>query len=70
MILDLEDDAFRSVFRKTKLRIRVVVVEYVFDAERPERQRNQENVVGRVTTLDYVKSAPNKDPPTQYKLPE
>ena len=42
MILDLVDDAFRSVFRKTKLRIRVVVVEYVFDAEQPERQRNQE----------------------------
>jgi hypothetical protein len=47
MILDLVDDAFRRVFSKTKLRIRVVMIEYVFDAEPPERQRNQENVVGR-----------------------
>jgi len=57
-------------FRDVQFRIRVVMIEDVFDAQEFKRQRDQENVVGRIAALNDMESAPQKDPPGVQEFPE
>src|SRR5579863_412095 len=47
-----------------------MVVEDVLNPEKLERQRDQENIVGRITPLNDMKAAPQKDPPGIPELPK
>src|SRR5271157_387262 len=47
-----------------------MVIEDVLDPQQFERQSNQENIVGRITALNDMKAAPQKDPPSVEKLPK
>src|SRR5215831_14273276 len=46
------------------------MVEDVLDAQEFERQDKQENIVGRITTLNDMKSTPQIDPPRVQKFPK
>ena len=46
------------------------MVENVLNPQELERQRNQENVVGRIAALNDMKSASQIDPPRVQKLPK
>src|ERR1035438_10270152 len=47
-----------------------MMIEYVLDPQQFERQGDQENIVGRITGLNDMKAAPQKDPPSVEKLPK
>lgn len=47
-----------------------MMIEDVLDPQEFERQSNQENSVGRITTLNDIESASQVDPPGVKKLPK
>jgi hypothetical protein len=46
------------------------MIEHVLNPKKSERQSDQENVVGRVTALNHVKTSPQIYPPGKKELPE
>src|SRR5271157_3232092 len=47
-----------------------MVIEDVLDPQQFERQSNQENIVGWITTLNDMKAVPQVDPPSMEELPK
>src|ERR1039458_5209023 len=61
---------FPSVLRDVQLGVGVVMIKDVLDTQELERQRDEENIVRRVTTLNDLKSVPQVDPPTEQDFPK
>jgi hypothetical protein len=51
------------IFGEVQFRVYVVMVKDVLDAKELEGEGDKENIVGRVTSLDHMKSTPKINPP-------
>src|SRR5438445_10361140 len=58
------------VFRKIQFRVCIVMIKDVFNPQKLKQERNKENIVWRVATLNDVESAAQIDPPRVDKLPK
>src|SRR5579859_614359 len=58
------------VFRNVQFWIYIVVVKNVLHSKEFERQCDQKNIIGRIATLNDIKSMPQIDPQRIPKLPE
>src|SRR5664280_3823723 len=47
-----------------------MMVEEVLEPHQFEQQGDQENIVGRITSLNDMKTAPQEDPPSVEELPK
>src|SRR6185437_686859 len=58
------------IFCHEEFGICVVKIEYVFDSQQFEWERDQKNVVGRIARLNNLESMPQIDPPGIEKFPK